>query len=55
MERLKIEVAEPRNEIARPDQPPEYQPPAASDHQHAPLMGIRNRSPLITNIAAGDG
>jgi DNA-binding transcriptional LysR family regulator len=55
MERLKLEVAEPRNQNSRPNQPPLHRPQAASDHRHAPLVGIRNRSPLHTNIAAGDG
>jgi DNA-binding transcriptional LysR family regulator len=53
MERLKQEVAEPRKENARPNQPLLHRQQAASDHsiamrRHAPLLGIRNRSLVHT-------
>jgi DNA-binding transcriptional LysR family regulator len=48
MERLKQEVAEPRRKNARLDQPPHHRPQAASDYRHAPLLGIRSRSPVHT-------
>jgi DNA-binding transcriptional LysR family regulator len=48
MQRLKQEVAEPRKENARPNQPLHHRPQAASDHRHALLAEFRNRSQVHT-------